>query len=347
MALKDEDLRPLYAPLHAEDFGLTSTHLSEHAPVRVRLVVESGSMRVVLRKLDAGGELDELLEAVRDVADEVVLGESARALLGEVDRRRATLKLTDWLATHGAKWAEERRHGLVVAIEVASRLDAREADRIIAIVLRDDHADPLTRRIAAHRARHVTFRDDELRRHAWEGVRRWVEAWIDRDPEQTAPVVPSAAVGGLPALDWLLGLVEHSNEQIARAAATGLLDLLAGSTRPRVTIDAADRERVVHAACRARAGAPGRVERNATLVWLLGAAATPTTMEEVAVAVRDAFQSGGGDEPVAAVQAARMLVLGSSNDMATQCLHRAFETAPGDADRFWRLVNQLRPSWPS
>jgi len=344
----NDELHALLAPLHAEDFGLASTHLSERAPMRVCLVVGEGSASVVeLRRLDPGTTPADRLAQVRDERDEARLGEVADELVTEIDRYGSSLMLAAWLGTTGRSWVVERRPALAIAIEVAARLNVRDADLVIVDVLADHDAHPLVKRVAAQRARHVQFRDHATRCAAWYGLRRSLDAWLEEDASQAAPAIPSAVLGDADAVPWLLDVVARRPPEAAHAASLGLLDLLSGTTSPRVAVADREREQVVRTALKRFSESGTTAALAGSLIWLSGAAATSATLGEAIEGIHQAFTAGVGDAPAGAVAAGRLLLQGPLSGEASRQFAMAMAPETDVSQRFWALVHRPRPQWRS
>ncbi len=346
---RHDDLHPLFAPHYAEDFGLAQEHLLKQPATRVCLIAGADkTLHVELRRLDPGLMPIDRLARICDEQDEDRLGELADDLATEIEMYGASLMLADWLGRTGRQWVAERRPALAVAIEAAARLNVRDVDLLIAEVLADRDGHRLVRRVAAHRARHVQFRDRELRAAAWRGLRLALDAWLDEDPQIAVPAIPSAVLGDTEAVTWMIDVVVQRPPQAAHAAALGLLDLLSGATRTRVIVGDQERERIVRAALSRRARSAGNPAVLAgSLVWLLGAAATHATLGEVIEVIHQAFDRGAGDEPAGAIAAARLLVQGPLSQEALRQIAALMPPETTLSQRFWALVHRPRPAWRS
>jgi hypothetical protein len=345
----NDEFHALLAPLHAEDFGLASTHLSERAPMRVCLIVGEGSTSVVeLRRLDPCTTPADRLAQVRDECDEAQLGEIVDELVTEIDRYGSSLMLAAWLGTTGRSWAVERRPALAIAIEVAARLNVRDVDLVIVDVLGDEDAHPLVRRVAAQCARHVQFRDHATRCAAWRGLRRALDAWLEEDAYLlAAPAIPSAVLGDADAVMWLLDVVARRPPAAAHAAALGLLDLLSGTTSPRVVVADRERDQVVRTALKRFSESGTTTALAGSLIWLTGAAATSATLSEAIEGIHQAFTAGVGDAPAGAVAAGRLLLQGPLSGEASRQFAMAMAPETDVSQRFWALVHRPRPQWRS
>lgn len=339
-----QDLHPLFAPHYAEGFEFAQEHLLKQAATRVRLVARGGKQwRVELSRLDPWLMTVERLARIGEEQDEALLGDLADDLVAEIEMYGTSLMLADWLGITGVQWVAERRPALAVAIEAAARLNVRDVDLLIANVLADREAHPLVRRVAAHRARHVQFRDRALQVTAWSALRKALEIWLDGDPQAAASAIPSAVLGESEAVAWLCDVVVRRPAPAAHAAALGLLDLLSGATRARVFAGDQEREQVVHAVMARRARTAETSSSLAgSLVWLLGAAATHATLSQVIEVIHQAFASGTGDEPAGAVAAARLLVQGPLSKDVPRQIAALMPPETALAQRFWVLVHRAR-----
>lgn len=339
-------LSSLVAPLYAEDFGLNSTQLTDREPGRVRT---SAGGDVSVRGLDADHNLAGRLAAIGREVDRRVLGDRVDTLHRDVERYGWELELRAWLRAGAADPVRRRRPGLAVVLEVAARLDLEGLDVVVADVLLDPDADGLVVEVAAHRARHVRFDEGETRFRAWAGLVARLDAGAEAP--WAVQAVPSLAHLGLAgSIPWLTATAAHGAVDVARAAAYGLLDLGAGSTRPKADIDAATLEtssRALLARWRREQDSDersvARRDLRGPLLWALGSLATEATTAEVADAIRETIVRDDALEAAGALAAARGLLRGRARGGASRALGAALRRAPTDtADRFWGLLAQAR-----
>jgi hypothetical protein len=290
-----------------------------------------------------------ILRDAQERGPQLSLPNVVRALVKRCNSEEGRLRLDEWMCNKAmAKWANELL--LAAAMEAGAQLDVASALGVMIATLANSSAHETAVVVAAQRLRLFPVEPRDTRDRVFRSLLGRIDVWEKAEElhENAVLAIPSLPwVGGNQATAWLTERVRTAPVAIAWSASQATLDWASGADGRFEPMEDAARHALLATTidrCRSVGEQPpgeARFDLRASLVWLLGALATPERLEEVASLLAGAFERAHGLEDAAALRAGRLI----ARRLGTDAFRRACDSSfgsPALKDRYLHLVFNVR-----
>ena len=300
--------------------------------------------------------LEPLILAIQNSATETEMANAKEELqdyvyeCGSRDDSFSPLILDQMVSTMDS-WIQDRPVNLAYLIEATVMTKGpHHLGEFLCRVLKSS-TNPLLSMVVVQRMRKVEYESEESRTLAWETFKDYQTRGLTRDEYMVT--IPSAThLGREAAIPWLLQVLDRDNISQAQAAASGILDMVCGNTRPPMVLEDQTKEEIAETAIRvirkweSQEGLMREQDQfggTHSFVWLLGYVSTPKNFPVIAREFAKALHDRKGLNGAAALRSIRGAMKSLFIADVLQILEAEFNAIGADTDRLMKLVQNTHP----